>query len=223
MSEMFETYEEDYCAYSTAISRKISELPSQTREKGAILISEIEKDFSGADTSLKQMEMELRSLPPSVKASLQPKLQRFRGDVDSLRKDFKRVKTNFTSGTARDDLFAGRSTGEDFGGASADHRARLLDTTDKLRSGADKLEAAKRTALETEALGADIMVDLRSQRDTISRARNNVRDVDDNLTKARKTLTNMARRVVTNKLILGFIIALLLFMIIIILYFKFKN
>lgn len=53
-------------------------------------------------------------------------------------------------------------------------RSQLLSATDKLTDGQRRLEESHRVALETEDLGAEILRDLRGQRDTLEHTRDSV-------------------------------------------------
>lgn len=71
-------------------------------------------------------------------------------------------------------------------------------------------------------MGAGILKDLHSQRETILRSRQTLQGADDNIGKARKVLSGMARRVMQNKIIMFGIIVFLLAAIALILYFKLR-
>ena len=72
----------------------------------------------------------------------------------------------------------------------------------------------------TQDLGAGILANLHSQRETIVRSRDTLHGADDNITKARKILSSMSKRMLQNKLIMFGIIGTLLAAIILIIYFK---
>lgn len=77
-----------------------------------------------------------------------------------------------TSTSQRDELLSG---GSDLDGTSADQRARLLNANARLENSSRRLDESTRIAYETEALGADILSQLGSQRETIVSARKKVR------------------------------------------------
>lgn len=73
-------------------------------------------------------------------------------------------------------------------------RQRLLQGTATLEDGQRRLEESNRIALETEDLGADILRDLRGQREQIEHSRDTLRQADGNIDRSSKTLTKMIRR-----------------------------
>lgn len=75
-------------------------------------------------------------------------------------------------------------------------------------------------ATRTQELGTGILSNLSAQRETIVHARDTLHGADDNISKARKILTNMSKRMMQNKLIMLGIIAFLILAIALIIYFK---
>lgn len=77
--------------------------------------------------------------------------------------------------------------------------------------------------LETEELGVSILHDLHQQRQSLLHADDTLHSVDDNIGKSRRIIGAMVRRMDRNKWIIGFIVALLVLAILVILYFKFVH
>jgi len=75
---------------------------------------------------------------------------------------------------------------------------------------------------ETEDIGVSILEDLHQQRQALLHANNTLHGVDENIGRSKKILTAMSRRMSRNKYIVGFVIALVVFVIILILYFKLR-
>lgn len=88
------------------------------------------------------------------------------------------------------------SQGDDLEAANSSkaQRQRLLQGTATLEDGQRRLEESNRIALETEDLGADILRDLRGQREQIEHSRDTLRQADGNIDRSSKTLTTMIRR-----------------------------
>ncbi|KAK7858044.1 vesicle transport v-snare 13 [Quercus suber] len=126
---------------------------------------------------------------------------------------------------------------------SNDQRGRLLMTTKRLNQSTDRIKESRRTMLETEELGVSILQNLHQQRQFLLHANNTVclmlflfvpingslplghrfiviHGVDDNVSRSKKILTSMSRRMSRNKCIIGSIVAILVLAIIFILYFK---
>ncbi|KAF9947423.1 hypothetical protein BGZ70_002690, partial [Mortierella alpina] len=120
----------------------------------------------------------------------------------------------------RDELLGGLGTGVDLDAASMDQRTRLLYGTDRLAQSSRRLQDSHKIALETEALAAGVLSDLRGQREQIIYSRNTLQEADSSIDKASRTLKGMARRMATNKLIIAAVIALLVLLILFVAYRK---
>ncbi|KAL0327478.1 UNVERIFIED_CONTAM: Vesicle transport v-SNARE 13 [Sesamum angustifolium] len=103
---------------------------------------------------------------------------------------------------------------------SADQRARLLMSTERLNQSSDRIRESRKVMLETEELGVSILQDLHQQRQSLLHANNTLHGVDDNIGKSKKVLSNMSRRMNRNKWIIVGIITILIIAILLVLYFK---
>lgn len=121
----------------------------------------------------------------------------------------------------RDLLFQGAGN-EGAVGDSGDQRQQLLSNHAVLSRTGDKLRDATRLAIDTEGVGSQIMMDLRSQRETLDNARQTLFQADSYVDKSIRTLKTMSRRLVANKFISYAIIAVLILLILLVLFSKFK-
>ncbi|GAX73418.1 hypothetical protein CEUSTIGMA_g870.t1 [Chlamydomonas eustigma] len=217
---LFKQYETDYCNKSTDISRKINTIPSLSGEQRRIKTAEIENDIKSADVVIKSMDMEARSLPPSIAQPLLTKVKDYKADLTALKEQMKKAQSASPVGdAARAEL----GLGGDYYSTSAGQRERMLTATQRMERSTQNLTYAKETLDRTQEDGANILTELQRQRETIERSRNTLQDADDNISKARKVLSSMARRVMQNKIIMAGIILFLLAGIGIILYVKLKK
>jgi len=109
----------------------------------------------------------------------------------------------------REQLFAGGFR-EDPLASSNDQREKLLHTTDRLEKSNRTLKQAMATAEESVQIGIGAMDKLNEQTNTMKRVKGNLGDVNEQLGHAKRIMRTMARRVVTNKLIMAAIILVLL-------------
>ncbi|CAN4088433.1 unnamed protein product [Withania somnifera] len=93
-------------------------------------------------------------------------------------------------------------------------------STERLNRSSDRIRDSRRTMLETEDLGVSILHDLHQQRQSLLHAHETLHGVDDNISRSKKILTTMSRRMSRNKWIIGSIIAVLVLAILLVLYFK---
>ncbi|KAF3444799.1 hypothetical protein FNV43_RR14492 [Rhamnella rubrinervis] len=218
MSEVFEGYERQYCELSANLSRKCTAAGALDGEQKKQKVSEIKTGIDEAESLIRKMDLEARSLQPNVKAALLAKLREYKSDLNNLKSEVKRLVYGNSNVTARDELL--ESGMADAMTASADQRSRLMMSTERVNKSSDRIKESRRTMLETEELGVSILQDLSSQRQSLLHAHNTLHGVDDNIGKSKRILTAMSRRMSKNKWIIGSIVAVLVIAIILILYFK---
>lgn len=221
MSEVFDGYERQYCELSAILSRQYTAAAALDGEQKKQKLSEIKVGLEDADTLIRKMDLEARSLQPSMKATLLAKLREYKTDLNNLKNEVKRVASANASITARDELLElGRI---DSLAVSNDQKGRLLMTTERLNQSTDRLTNSRKTLLETEELGVSILQDLNQQRQSLLHAHKSLHGVDDNISKSKKILAAMSKRMSRNKWIVGSLMAALVLAIILILYFKFTH
>ncbi|KAF6171772.1 hypothetical protein GIB67_007293 [Kingdonia uniflora] len=218
MSEVFEGYERQYCELSANISKRCTAASALNGEQKKQKLSEIKAGMDDAEALIRKMDLEARSLQPSVKAMLLAKLREYKSDLNNLKSEVKRITSGNANQAARDDLL--ESGLADTKMVSADQRGRLLMSTDRLNQSTDRVKDSRRTMLETEELGVSILQDLHQQRQSLLHAHTTLHGVDDNIGRSKKVLTNITKRMSRNKWIIGSVIAALVLAIILILYFK---
>ncbi|KAK7304650.1 hypothetical protein VNO77_42535 [Canavalia gladiata] len=218
MSEVFEGYERQYCELSVNLSRECTAASALDGEQKKQKLSEVKAGLDDAEALIRKMDLEARSLQPSMKATLLAKLREYRTDLNNLKSQVKRVTSANVSVIARDELL--ESGNADTVTVSDDQRGKLLMSTERLNQSSDRIKDSRRTMLETEELGVSILQDLHQQRQSLLHAHKTLHGVDDNISKSKKILTAMSRRMNRNKWIVGSLMTALILAIIFILYFK---
>ncbi|KAL0908064.1 vesicle transport v-SNARE 11 [Dendrobium catenatum] len=218
MSEVFEGYERQYCEISASLSRKCTGAAALDGEQKKQKLSEIKSGLEDAENLIRKMDLEARSLQPSVKAALLAKLREYKSDLNNLKSEVKRITSPNAKNASREELL--ESGMADTLSVSADQRGRLLMSTERLNNSSERIKESRRTMLETEDLGVSILQDLHQQRQSLLHAHTALHGVDDNIGKSKKVLTAMSRRMDKNKWIIGGIILALVLAILLILYFK---
>ncbi|PWA94771.1 t-SNARE [Artemisia annua] len=217
MSEVFEGYERQYCELSTNLSRKCgaaaSVIDGDQKHKEII---ELQSGLDEADVLIRKMDLEARSLQPSVKAMLLAKLREYKSDLTKLKREVKKLAS--AKSTAHEELLESGMANAHM--ASAGQRERLEMSTERLNQSSERIKESRRAVFETEELGVSILQDLHQQRETLLNSHAKLHGVDDAIDKSKKVLTSMSRRMSKNKWILGSVIGALVLAIIFILWFK---
>uniref|UniRef100_A0A1D1Z0N8 Vesicle transport v-SNARE 13 n=1 Tax=Anthurium amnicola TaxID=1678845 RepID=A0A1D1Z0N8_9ARAE len=221
MSEVFQGYERQYCELSASLSKKCTSAGLLDGEEKKQKISQIKSGLDDAEALIRKMDLEARSLQPSEKVMLLAKLREYKSDLNNLKSEVQRITSANANQLAREELL--ESGMADTLMVSADQRGRLLMSTERLNQSSERIKESRRTALETEELGVSILQDLHQQRQSLLHAHSTLHGVDDYISKSKKILTAMSRRMSRNKWITGAIITALVLAIILILYFKLSH
>ena len=123
------------------------------------------------------MEIELQGMPQSIKPPYAQRAKSSKSSLSALKARARSLhaaaqRASLLSDTAGSPFRDSEDT--ELGGRNND-RTRLLKGTQILEDGSRRLVDAQRVALETEDQGADILTELRRQREQIENSRNTVR------------------------------------------------
>ncbi|KAK2466129.1 hypothetical protein APHAL10511_001771 [Amanita phalloides] len=198
---LFDSYRSDFVQFIATIEDKL-----ENDSNGA------DMDLDEADEMISQMELELQGIPQSMRPQYQAKLREAKNDLSH----YKNLAKDAHSRLARVDLLSSsqhRSSPSDDPYASTTDRTRLLAGTALLEDGTNRLQDSYRIALETENQGADILINLRSQREQIEHARSTLQTADAAINRASNTLKNMIRRMYQQRVVTAAIIFVLVLLI----------
>lgn len=175
-------------------------------------------ELDEADEMVSQMDIEIQGIPQSIRAQYQTRMRDAKAELSRYKKLLKELNSQL----ARTALLSGPSSGftssdEPYG---VSDRTRLLAGTALLDDGTKRLQDSHRIALETEEQGADILMNLRTQREQIENSRNVLQRADSSIDRASKTLKGMIRRMYQQRVVTGAIIGVLILLIIIIVWEK---
>eukprot|EP01087_Luapelamoeba_hula_P002330 TRINITY_DN1200_c0_g1_i3.p1 TRINITY_DN1200_c0_g1~~TRINITY_DN1200_c0_g1_i3.p1 ORF type:complete len:156 (+),score=15.49 TRINITY_DN1200_c0_g1_i3:109-576(+) len=128
-------------------------------------------------------------------------------------------------GRPTDSLFSGPTTAGNWGSYNtgdleSGQRAQMVHNTNRVDDMSARLARTRQVSEQNEEMGRDIMGALESDRAALERARKKTEAIDENMDLARWVMVGIARRMVTNKLILIFLIFVLLAAICVIVYLK---
>jgi vesicle transport through interaction with t-SNAREs protein 1 len=219
---LFSNYEQDFQQIITSIRGKLEGDPmAEGVEQRKTALRRVEMELDEADEMVSQMEIEVQGMPQSIKPQYQARIKSAKAELTRHKKLSKDLHAQLT----RSDLLGGVG-GRPIGPSSADDpygssdRTRLLAGTSLLEDGTRRLQDSQRIALETEEQGADILSNLRRQREQIENSRDTLYSADASIDRASGTLKKMVRRMYKQRIITAAIIAVLILLILIIVYEK---
>ncbi|KAJ3736497.1 vesicle transport v-snare protein vti1 [Lentinula guzmanii] len=217
---LFDSYEQDFKQFTDTIREKLEGDENQDGEQRKASLRRVELELDEADEMVSQMDIEIQGIPQSIRPQYHNRLKAAKADLFRYKKTFKDLSAQL----ARSSLLASSTprpgySSDDPYGASSD-RSRLLAGTTLLEDGTKRLQDSHRLALETEEQGADILSNLRLQREQIENSRNTLELANNAIARASNTLTSMIRRMYQQRFVTGAIIAILIFLIIIVVWSK---
>lgn len=171
------------------------------------LVKDFDEKQQEANETLAEMEEELRYAPLSFRNPMMSKLRTYRKDLAKLHREVR--STPLTAPGGRGDMKYGSYTVEnEHMSRLQSQRALLLQGTDSLNRATQSIERSHRIATETDQIGSEIIEELGEQREQLERTKNRLVNTTENLSKSRKILRAVSRKVTTNKLLLSIVILL---------------
>ncbi|XP_026166271.1 vesicle transport through interaction with t-SNAREs homolog 1B [Mastacembelus armatus] len=187
------------------------------------LVRSFDERLGEAEEVVQGMEEELRAAPSSYRNSMSTKLRLYRRDLGKLQRDMNSSAPS--TGSSFRPLEGSRQGIYSSQNQQSTHlqsqRALLLQGTESLNNASQSIERSQRIATKTEQIGTDIIEELGEQREQLERTRDRLVNTGENLSRSRKILRAMSRRLMTNKLLLGIIILMELAILGAVIYLKF--
>ncbi|QLL31041.1 hypothetical protein HG536_0A08580 [Torulaspora globosa] len=218
MSSLLSSYEADFISTLEQARLSLKDAPGQPVAQRNLTLKQVESQQEELYDLIDQMEVEVNNsvADGQQRAAQKAKLREYKKQVQT---NLKQPLQRLVDSRDRDVLFGDAAVPSDI---DEGQRQQLLSNHQILQSSGDKLRDASRIATETEGIGSQIMMDLRSQRETLENARNTLFQADSYVDKSIRTLKTMSRRLVANKFISYAIIAVLILLILLVLFSKFR-
>ncbi|KAM9653953.1 vesicle transport through interaction with t-SNAREs homolog 1B isoform 2-T2 [Morphnus guianensis] len=167
------------------------------------------------------MEEELKYAPLPFRNQMMSKIRAYRRDLSMFQREMRSTDLGLGPGSQGNMKYGIFSTENEQSTNLQSQRVLLLQGTDSLNRASQSIERSHRIAAETDQIGTDIIEELGEQREQLERTKSRLVNTSENLSKSRKILRSMSRRVTTNKLLLSIIIILELAILGGVVYYKF--
>ncbi|XP_077298618.1 vesicle transport through interaction with t-SNAREs 1a [Arctopsyche grandis] len=196
MTSLIESYEQQYSVLTAEITAEIGKFKVSKPEDRRKSIPLIEKCFEDANDLLEQLELEIRGTSQS---HLINRLACYRAELSRIKNEFQTARQNAPGDSS------GYGEIEEYyeeWNVAQEQKAKLLQNSDRIEKTGKKLTEGYRVLLESEQLGAAVLNDLNSQRETIQRSRNRLRETDEHLSRSSRIMNSMIMRTMQQKFIL---------------------
>ncbi|KAI0210550.1 Vesicle transport through interaction with t-SNAREs 1B [Lamellibrachia satsuma] len=218
-SELFESRQDDFRTLCDDLRSKIdNQLTRLSGEPRKRMLREIDRCIEEGTLMVQELEDEVKKAPPTYRSQMFSQIRQHRRELEQITKDLKHASTGQRG--ARPNTMGFGMAGE-FESTEDIQRSRLMAGSEVLSRASESIARSHVVAVETEQIGQDTMDELGQQRETLTRTRDRLVETHYNLSKSRKILNNMARRMVTNKIVLIVIIILELAILAGVIYWKF--
>uniref|UniRef100_U3JRH6 Vesicle transport through interaction with t-SNAREs 1B n=1 Tax=Ficedula albicollis TaxID=59894 RepID=U3JRH6_FICAL len=174
------------------------------------LVREFDEKQREANETLREMEEELKYAPVPFRNQMMSKIRAYRRDLSMFQREMRSTDLGLGRGSQGDTKYGIFATENEQSTNLQSQRVLLLQGTDSLNRASESIERSHRIAAETDQIGTDIIEELGEQREQLERTKSRLVNTSENLSKSRKILRAMSRRVTTNKLLLSIIIILTL-------------
>ncbi|XP_043929999.1 vesicle transport through interaction with t-SNAREs homolog 1B [Protopterus annectens] len=205
-SEEFEKLHEQYRAVYEELSHASGQAGRCFGEERKRLIRNFNEQFEEANEMLEGMEEELRQAPHSFRNQMVTKIRGYRRDLGKLQRDIKSTDLGLGPRNQAEYKHTPYNEKDEEQAQLKSQRGLLLQGTESLNRASQSIERSQKVAIETDHIGAEIIGDLEQQRDQLVRTKDRLVHTGEDLSRSRKILRSMSRKIVTNKLLLSFII-----------------
>ncbi|KAK2158012.1 hypothetical protein NP493_1829g00000 [Ridgeia piscesae] len=218
-SEVFESRQDEFRTLCDDLRSKINnQLVRLTGEPRKRMLREIDRCIEEGTLMVQELEDEVKKAPPTYRSQMFSQIRQHKRELEQMNKDSKRAAAGQTDSRPNTIAFG---VADEFEVTEDVQRARLMAGSDTLSRASASIARSHVVALETEQVGQETMDELGQQREALTRTRDRLVETHQNLSKSRKILNNMARRVMTNKMVLVVIIIIELAILAGVIYWKF--
>ena len=216
-TDILRSYEQQFGILCAEITNKISRSVNSSDKNGTV--SSIDGLFQEARELIEQMELEIRDIAhkrtPEQKEKHLNITSSYKTELDKLELEFnKQIKNKKNHQSVNFEIELNENDAKEF----VELNQLNEESQYTLHKMNKSLDNGYRMVLESEETGKNILSDLFSQRETVERARDRLREANTNLGKSSRVVGEMARRILQNKIILFGMCALIFLAVIFTLY-----
>lgn len=206
-SHKFELLDEEVEALLDQVADKlecgVGQCKSLEERKG--LLFEIERSLKDANDSLLEMDIETRKAPADYRNTMMSKVQRYQNELLRYQRRFEQEKSTHSHIGGRSPLSASTRDGDSF---KAEIHKQVQQGIASLERTSSSIARSTAVAVETEQVGTEVLGELGTQRETLTRTRDRLIDTDAELNRSKRIIRSMSRNVLYNKILLIIIIVL---------------
>lgn len=147
---------------------------------------------------LEQMGLEIQDVDSTTKSNFVSRLNCYQAELKRLTQEFQNAKSETQIQMYDSSDFDELTTS----GISGQQQRRLLDNSERIERTGNRLADGYRTILETEQIGASVLQDLSSQRETLQKSRSRLREANEDLRQSSRIMNSMIMRSLRERAVL---------------------
>jgi len=207
LSELFTSYEQDLVGHLKSIDNRCENYNRLPQDEKANTISLLAHELKEAEKCLKQIDIEVASLPSGVRLNLNTKVENYKLKVQVAKCLIDKVQEKYNEAEATENLFRDRS--DPRSEAQRGSRERLINTGETIVSSGNRLDETNRLAKHTEFVTIAAQQALMDQRGTLLKSQGRSDQYSKDIAYSNTLLNSMERRKLWEKGMLVVIIILL--------------
>lgn len=150
------------------------------------------------------MGLEIQDVDSTTKASFISRLNCYQAELKRLTQEFQNAKNETQIQLYDSSDFDELTTN----GISNQQQRSLLDNSERIERTGNRLTEGYRTILETEQIGASVLQDLSSQRETLQKSRSRLREANEDLRQSSRIMNSMIMRSLRERAVLFGVVTL---------------
>lgn len=156
------------------------------------------------------MGLEIQDVDSTTKASFTSRLNCYQAELKRLTQEFQNAKSETQVQMYDSSDFDELTTS----GITSEQQRRLLDNSERIERTGNRLAEGYKTALETERIGATVLQDLSSQRETLQKSRSRLREANEDLRQSSRIMNSMIMRSLRERAVLFGVITIFVIVVI---------
>eukprot|EP01112_Ceratiomyxa_fruticulosa_P011939 TRINITY_DN3285_c0_g1_i1.p1 TRINITY_DN3285_c0_g1~~TRINITY_DN3285_c0_g1_i1.p1 ORF type:complete len:259 (+),score=59.32 TRINITY_DN3285_c0_g1_i1:95-778(+) len=208
MGDILDDSEAEVNEICDEVENELKTLPKmKDQKKKNETIAKLKSRMNRAKTALRSFKVELRELSKLEARPYQEKATKMEERINQLIADIDWAEKQ----TGEDDVAKQQTNAQDY-------KSILNQGNEIQQDDLSRLANMSRDLSQTQETGANTLLEMSKQRDQMTQIRKGVEEVESNIKMANKQLRVFARRIATDKIIMGFIFLIVAAIIFIIIY-----
>mmetsp|Transcript_19903 Transcript_19903/g.76259 ORF Transcript_19903/g.76259 Transcript_19903/m.76259 type:complete len:227 (+) Transcript_19903:169-849(+) len=197
MANVLASYDRQFDEFRSSICRGIANIPKMRGDEKFDQVQRVEEDIAEAESTKRRM-----NLAAHGDDRMLDRCDEYGDEIEQWKKQLAAAQQQASYGADREALMSGARS--HLAVTSMDQRQIMEEASDSMSRASDYVTQSRRVAQETIDVGADTLMMLEEQGQTIERINSRVGRINESLQRSAKTMRSIGLRLITNKIILAF-------------------